>query len=218
MGMWVIDFVDEFFDCEVMGIDLFFIQLIWVLFNCKFELDDVFQFWIFLDNYFDYIYFWYMIGCFKDWLVVYWEVYWCLKLGGWIEYLDCMVDVLLDDGLLFKDMVFVEWKKVFKEVGDKMGQMFEVVDNDNYVGWLKEVGFKDVKNMIIKMLVGLWLVDLKWKEVGQFNQYMFEGGIEGLGLYIIMNVLGWKYEEMQVFIVKVRVGLRNKNWYSYCVW
>ncbi|KAK4643962.1 hypothetical protein QC761_300560 [Podospora bellae-mahoneyi] len=217
-GMWAIDFADEFPDCEVTGIDLSPIQPTWVPPNCKFELDDASQPWTFPDNHFDYIHFRYMIGCFKDWPAVYREAYRCLKPGGWIEHLDCTADVLSDDGSLPKDTVFVEWKKVFKEAGEKMGQTFEVVDNDNYVGWLKEAGFKDVKNTIIKTPVGSWPADPKWKEVGQFNQYMLDGGIEGLGLYIITNVLGWKYEEMQVFIAKVRAGLKNKNWHSYCVW
>lgn len=68
MGIWVIEMVDEFVGVEVLGVDLSLYQLDWVLFNVKFMIDDVESLWLYLSNYFDYIYLRYMVMVIKDWL------------------------------------------------------------------------------------------------------------------------------------------------------
>lgn len=217
-GIWAIDFADEFPECEVIGLDLSPIQPSWVPPNCKFELDDASKSLTFPDNTFDYIHIRYMLGCFKDWDAVYREAYRVLKPGGWIEHMDCSPGVYSDDGSIPKDSPFTTWKDVFREVGQKMGQTFEIVDDDRYVGWLKNAGFANVENRLIKTPVGSWPAEKKWKDVGQFNQLMLEMGLEGFGLFALTNVLGWGYDETQVFLAKVRAGLKNKAWHSYCTW
>ncbi|KAK4222787.1 S-adenosyl-L-methionine-dependent methyltransferase [Podospora fimiseda] len=217
-GIWAIDFADEFPNCEVTGIDLSPIQPTWVPPNCKFELDDASKSLSFPDNTFDYVHIRYMVGCFKDWDAVYREAYRVLKPGGWIEHMDCTAGVYSDDGSLPKDTVFKTWKELFKQAGEKMGQSFEIVEDDKFVDLIKNAGFKNVENKIIKAPVGSWPAEKKWKDVGQFNQLMLEMGIEGFGLFALTHVLGWEYNEVQVFLAKVRAALRNKAWHSYCIW
>ncbi|KAK3314452.1 S-adenosyl-L-methionine-dependent methyltransferase [Apodospora peruviana] len=217
-GIWAIDFADEFPDAAVTGIDLSPIQPSWVPPNCSFELDDASKEWTYPDNTFDYIHIRYMIGSFKDWQSVYREAYRCLKPGGWLEHFECSSSVLCDDGSIPEDSIFSEWKRVFHEAGEKLGQTFEVIDDDRYVGWMKEAGFKDVQSRTFKTPVGSWPADKTMKEIGQFNRLGLEMGIEGFGLYVLTHIMGWSYEEVQVFMAKVRAGLRNKKWHAYCVW
>jgi len=217
-GIWAIDFADEFPECQVIGLDLSPIQPSWVPPNCKFELDDASKTLTYPDNTFDYVHIRYMLGCFKDWDAVYREAYRVLKPGGWIEHMDCSAGVYSDDGSIPQDSPFKTWKDLFHEVGLKMGQTFEVVDDDRYVGWMKSAGFANVENRLIKTPVGSWPADKKWKDVGQFNQLMLEMGLEGFGLFALTTVLGWGYDETQVFLAKVWAGLKNKAWHGYCTW
>ena len=217
-GIWAIDFADEFPDADVTGVDLSPIQPSWVPPNCKFELDDVSSSWTYPDNTFDYIHIRYMVGCMKDWTVLYKEAYRCLKPGGWIEHMDCSAGVFSDDGSLPPDSIFTDWRNVFREAGPKMGQTFEVIDDDIYVGWLEAAGFKEVKSQNFKTPVGSWPADRTMKEIGQCNRLGLELGIEGFGLYILTTVMGWEYAEVQAFLGKVRAGLRNKAYHGYCLW
>jgi len=217
-GIWAIDFANEFPDSEVTGIDLSPIQPSWVPPNCKFELDDASKTWTYPENSFDYIHIRYLTGSFKDWVAVYREAYRCLKPGGWLEHMDCGSGVYADDASMPPGNIFETWIDVFKQAGPKMGQTFEVIDNDNYIRWLGEAGFKDIKKRNLKMPVGAWPADKTLKEIGQMNRVSLEMGIEGFGLYVLTNVLGWEIAEVQAFLMNVRAGLKNKSYHGYCLW
>ncbi|KAK0643879.1 S-adenosyl-L-methionine-dependent methyltransferase [Cercophora newfieldiana] len=217
-GIWAIDFADEFPDAEATGIDISPIQPSWVPTNCKFIIDDAAKSWTYPDNTFGYIHIRYLTGCFKDWVSVYSEAYRCLKPGGWIEYMDCAAGVYCDDGSMGAKHIFQDWVGIFKEAGPKMGQTFEVIDGDNYLRWLEKAGFKNISKKDLKMPVGAWPADKTLKEIGGMNRASLEMGIEGFGLYVLTNVLGWKFEEVQAFLTKVRDGLKNRSYHGYCLW
>ncbi|KAL6401165.1 hypothetical protein AUP68_16891 [Ilyonectria robusta] len=60
-----------------------------------------------------------------------------------------------------------------------------------------------------------WCLEPKLKEIGQFVQMFVDGGLEGFGLYLLTQVMNWKYEECQVFIAEMRQALRNKKLNPY---
>ncbi|KAK4449859.1 S-adenosyl-L-methionine-dependent methyltransferase [Podospora aff. communis PSN243] len=198
-GVWAIDFADEFPESEVTGIDLSPIQPSWVPPNCKFVIDDASKPWTYPDNSFDYIHIRYMLGSFKDWVAVYREAYRCLKPGGWIEHMDCAPSLYADDASMPKPNIFEDWFGVFQKAGEIMGQTFDVISNDQYIRWMEEAGFKDVKE-------------------GSEAASALEMGLEGFGLFVLTNIMGWKYEEAQAFLQKVKAGLRNKSYHGYCLW
>ncbi|KAH6883556.1 S-adenosyl-L-methionine-dependent methyltransferase [Thelonectria olida] len=217
-GIWAIDFADEFPEAEVTGIDLSPTQPTWVPPNCKFELNDASQEGTFPDNTFDYIHIRYMLGCFKDWSKLYKECFRCLKPGGWLEHLDCSTRVQSDDGSLPADSVWAEWREVFARAGEKTGQTFEVIDDDNWVKWMDEAGFSNIQTKTIKTPIGGWSADKKWKEVGLFNGLSIETGLEGFGLYMLTNVMGWEYAEVQVWLARVQEALKNKSSHGFTTW
>jgi ubiquinone/menaquinone biosynthesis C-methylase UbiE len=217
-GVWAIDFADEFPGSEVTGTDLSPIQPSWVPPNCKFIIDDASKPWTYPDNSFDYIHIRYMLGSFKDWVAVYREAYRCLKPGGWIEHMDCAPSLYADDTSMPKPNIFEDWFGVFQKAGAIMGQTFDVISNDQYIRWMEEAGFKDVKKKDLKLPVGAWPADKALKELGVMNLAALEMGLEGFGLFVLTNIMGWKYEEAQSFLQKVKAGLRNKSYHGYCLW
>jgi len=174
--------------------------------------------WTYPDNSFDYIHIRYMIGCFKDWVAVYREAYRCLKPGGWIEHMEVSSTIVSDDGSVPEDSIFRDWKQAFVEVGNKMGNIFEIVEDEKYRRWLQEAGFKNVESKLFKTPVGSWPADKTMKEIGQCNLMSLEMGLEGIGLLVLTSVLDWSFEEVQVFLAKVRAGLKNKSYHGYCLW
>lgn len=83
----------------------------------------------------------------------------------------------------------------------------------------KEAGFSGpVQLHKTKLPTGGWPADPKWKEVGVFNKVTTERALEGYALYICTNVLGWKYEDCQALLVRVRQALKSKSYHAYYRW
>lgn len=217
MDLGIRDIADQFPNAEVVGIDLSPTQPAWVPPNCKFELDDASQDWSFKDNTFDYIHIRFMSGCFKDWVKVYAQCYRCLKPGGILEHQEFSLGMRSDDNSLPPDSVWSQWSDIFLEVGKKLGQTFDIVDG-GWVGWMEEAGFRDVQTRAVKTALGGWPADRRQKEIGYFNRLSFETSVEGYALYALTTVLGWEYEDVQMWLVRVREALRNKQYHAYTTW
>ncbi|KAH8168858.1 methyltransferase domain-containing protein [Sarocladium implicatum] len=217
-GIWAIDMADEFPEAQVIGTDLSPTQSSWVPANCKFELDDASQPWTFEDNTFDYIHVRYMLGSFKDWVAFYKECYRCLKPGGYIEHLEGSPTVRCDDGSVPEDSVWSEWSVLFNTAGDKTGVPFELLSNDIWIKNMEEAGFTNIVKQPVKLPIGGWPADSKMKEIGNFNFMMLDTSLEGLGLHVLTNVMGWEYAQTQVFLARVREAMRNKSYHSYSYW
>ena len=161
-----------------------------------------------------------MLGCFKDWTALYRECFRCLKPGGYLEHVECGTHVASDDGSLPTDSIWSEWKRLFADAGEKTGQTFDIIDGDRWVEWLETAGFgpNSIKTRTIKAPIGAWPAEAKWKEVGLFNKAALESGLEGFGLYILTNVMGWEYTEVQLWLARVRAALKNKSYHSYATW
>ena len=209
---------DQFPDAEVLGIDLSPIQPAWVPPNCKFEIDDASQDWTFDDNTFDYIHIRVMAGCFKDWVRLYSQCYRCLKPGGILEHQDFSLQTRSDDGSVTPGSMWSQWAEVFGEVGEKLGQTFEVVDGEKQEEWMTAAGFGDVRTRKVKTAVGGWPKDERQKEIGYFNRLSLETGLEGFALYALTTVLGCEYAAVQVFLAGMRQAIQSKRHHAYSTW
>jgi ubiquinone/menaquinone biosynthesis C-methylase UbiE len=214
-GIWAIDFADQFPSAEVIGTDLSPIQPSWIPPNCKFELDDAQLPWTFPDNYFDFVHIRCLMGSIKDWPALYKEVYRCLKPGGWFEHVDYSIDTKCDDDSFPEWSPWIKWYEIFAGAGDKMGQTFRLLENDNMKNWLKEGGFENRDHYDWKLPMSGWPKDPKWKEVGLINQLIVEGSLEGYTLHMLSKVHGWDYSDVQTFLVSARKALRDKSQHAY---
>jgi hypothetical protein len=49
------------------------------------------------------------------------------------------------------------------------------------------------------------------KEIGAFNMLQFLEGLEAFSIATFTQVLGWSYEEVQVFLALVRKDAKNRR-------
>jgi hypothetical protein len=66
-----------------------------------------------------------------------------------------------------------------------------------------------------KWPIGPWPKDKRLKEIGAYNRLGWEDGIEGWAMFLFTNYLGWRPEEIQVLIAKIRAELRDVSIHGY---
>ena len=47
------------------------------------------------------------------------------------------------------------------------------------------------------------------KQIGAYNLAFMDESLEGFALFILKEIMGWKYEEVQLFVMEMRKAIRN---------
>jgi hypothetical protein len=81
--------------------------------------------------------------------------------------------------------------------------------------WLRDAGFPSVRVANYKVPIGQWPAERKWKDVGAYSLAGFLQGLEGYGIYLGTEVLGWKIDELRVLFAKMRSVMTNPNIHAY---
>ncbi|KAH6719500.1 S-adenosyl-L-methionine-dependent methyltransferase [Leptodontidium sp. MPI-SDFR-AT-0119] len=212
-GIWAIDFADQFEDSEVIGVDLSPIQPTNVPFNVRFEIDDMAQTWTYPKNHFSFVHIRGLYGSIRDWPAFYKDAYDVLEPGGWIEQAEISVAPLSDDGSVTEDHIFARWGNLSLEAGERFGKSLTI--HKDAKGLLRNAGFEEVTEKVYKLPIGGWSNDPRLKEIGKWNQLYWEYGIEAWSLALMTRVLGWSYNEVQVYLAQMRKGLKDCDTHAY---
>lgn len=213
-GIWALDFADQFPSAHVIGTDISPIQPTWVPPNCEFAMDDAQLEWTWPADHFDYIHIRDLYGSIDDWSALYKKAFHHVKPGGWFEDLEldirCHSDVVTDP-----EHIYHRWNAVFQEAGERMGKTFKIAIGSRMKDYMGEAGFVDVTEKKFRLPISGWPLDPKMKQIGQFVQMFVEGGIEGFSLFLLTQIMGWKYEEAQVLIAQMRRAVKDKSLNPY---
>ncbi|KAJ3459501.1 hypothetical protein MRS44_015574 [Fusarium solani] len=218
VGIWAIDFADEFPNTEVIGTDISPIQPSWIPPNLKFEIDDCSQEWTFEPNSVDFVHMRFLYGSIKDWPFLINQAYKACKPGGWAESLEASAMMQSDDGTVTEDSAMHEWGKFFIEGGKKMGQTFTILEDDVQRKCMEEAGFINIHIDNRKVPISGWPKDPKNKEIGQFVHAALEQDLDGYILYMASQLLGWTMDEVRVYCAQLRRELRNNKKYHPFYW
>jgi SAM-dependent methyltransferase len=212
-GIWAIDFADQFPSASVTGTDLSPIQPTWTPPNCRFEIDDCTEEWTFRKNSFDFIHVRSLYGSIADWPAFYRQVYAHLKPGGWYEQVEYSVDWKADDDSIPPGHIFREASARYVEAGEKMGKTFRIVDLQR--DFVVEAGLVNVVEKRYKMPLGPWSAEKKQRDIGRWHLLEAYQGIEGWTMALFTRILGWSAERVQVFLVGVRDGFKDRSIHAY---
>ncbi|KPM39196.1 hypothetical protein AK830_g7331 [Neonectria ditissima] len=212
-GVWAIDFADEHTSAEVIGVDLSPIQPAFVPPNCRFEVDDVNNHWTYPEENFDFIHVRAMTGCVPDWVKFHQKALRHLKPGGWIQQMEMSCVARSDDESIKPDSPLVTWIDVFEKMGEVLGKTFFACEKA--CDAIKDAGFVNVHERRIKLPIGTWPKDKQLKHWGAWNSQFLLQGLEGFSIRGLTDMLGWSYEEAQVFLARMRKELLDPNVHSY---
>ncbi|KAG9233730.1 S-adenosyl-L-methionine-dependent methyltransferase [Amylocarpus encephaloides] len=209
-GIWAIEFAQQFPSARVLGTDLSAIQPLYVPPNCRFEIDDAEDEWIFSDK-FDYIHGRALLTCFKDPRSVLREAFKALEPGGYLELQDGTFPFQYIDGVP-RDSHLYKWNEIVVTGAAKSGRPW--TNAQHYKEWMEEIGFVDVVEKNFYWPTNAWPKGEYFKKVAAYWQADFLNGIEGISLKV-MTAMGWELEEIQVFIAEVRKDVKDVNIKAY---
>ncbi|GME21989.1 methyltransferase domain-containing protein [Neofusicoccum parvum] len=211
-GIWAIGVADQYPQAEILGNDLSPVQPQWVPPNVKFEVDDVEAPWTHVKP-FDLIFARYLDGAISDWPTLVSNMFSRLKPGGWVELQGFDAHYKSDDGTFKPDAFLGQFVATIEEGCKKIGK--EMYTGPTFERLLKDAGFVNVYVQMYKLPLGPWPKDKKMKEVGMLNLMQVLEGMEAFSYRLFVNMLGWKLDEVQVFIAKTIKEMKSKTYHAY---
>ncbi|KAL8920700.1 MAG: hypothetical protein Q9172_004384 [Xanthocarpia lactea] len=213
-GIWVEDVADFYPEAEVYGIDLSPIQPRWSAPKVKYQVDDVEQPWTYPPSHFDLIHTRIMLGSLRDWPFFFTQCLKHLRPGGYIECQELSVNARTDDNSLPEESALTAWCNNQQEGMRKLG-MELMVTGDMIKKQMHEAGFVEVEVKEFKIPIGQWPKDPKMRETGAFQLVAMLEGIGGLTMALWTRFLGWKREDVEDELVKVKLEMQSKRVHSY---
>ena len=206
------DVADQFPSAEVTGIDISPIQPAWVPPNLRFEIDDAQLPWTYPPDHFDFVHIRNLHGAISDWPSLYREAFRCTQPGGYLEHVEFNIRTLSD--IAPEDHIYFRWNALFAEAGERMGRTFQIYDQMR--GHIADAGYVDVVTHMWKVPIGGWAKNPRLKNVGLYTLMFLDQSVEGFALYMLKNVMGWEFVEIQVLIAQIREAWRQwRRWQPY---
>ncbi|KAF8532070.1 S-adenosyl-L-methionine-dependent methyltransferase [Trichophaea hybrida] len=191
-GIWAVEIAEKYPKAEVIGSDLCLIQSQhWVPPNCRFEVDDAEQEWLYDKDSFSFIHM--RNVSIVDWPTLMKQIYCHLKPGGYVEISDLEGAVHSDDGTMSKDNGALIYVELLSEALKKVGRPFPTaMDLRSH---LEKAGFINVKHFSFKQPWGPWPRDKKLKQAGEIFLLQAETGFESYGLAPLTRILGMDHKK-----------------------
>ncbi|TKX23310.1 methyltransferase domain-containing protein 31 [Elsinoe australis] len=213
-GIWAVDFADQYPDCQVLGIDLSPGQPSFIPPNLRFIIDDAEDEWVYPDTQFDYIHLRLMAGCFVDPMKVVRQAYEHLAPGGYIEFQDYGLPLKCADGTL-DGTHLKRWGELLCQAAANLGRPMGTDVSAHYRKWMEDIGFVDIEERHFMWPSNAWPKDPYMKELGRWNQVNILDGLEGFCLALLIRGLGWRKEEVDVFVAQVTNDIKDKRIHGY---
>ncbi|KAM7184880.1 S-adenosyl-L-methionine-dependent methyltransferase [Rhypophila sp. PSN 637] len=210
-GIWAIECAMKYPSAQVIGTDLSPIQPEYVPPNCRFEIDDAEDEWLWSEK-FDYIHLRMMFHCFKDHLKVIKSGFAHLQPGGYMEFQDWL-PVLQSSDDSIRGTPLEMWSKLYLEAGGKLGR--NMLAPKSYKRWMVEAGFEDVVETRLAVPGNPWPKGRDNKRMGYLQMTNFLEGLHASTMTLFTKGLGWSPEAVEVFLVDMRKAIKDLGIHFY---
>ncbi|KAF2452932.1 methyltransferase domain-containing protein [Lineolata rhizophorae] len=212
-GIWCIEVGDQYPSAQVVGIDLSPIQPVWVPPNVQFLVDDAESPWTFPNDYFDLVHCRHMVQAFKDYSKALSTAYKHIKPGGWVELQELIYAPKCDDGTMPDDYVLKIFLDNVKEGLTRLGP--DMYATAKLPGKVKDAGFVNITDRVVKLPVGPWAKNKTLKKVGLYLYAGIMDGLQAIAMGPMTRGLGKTPVEVELFLKEVREGMKDSKVHSY---
>ena len=111
-----------------------------------------------------------------------------MNSGGWIEQYELEIDAKTDDGSQIPNSQIMTNSSLTYELAAASGRDFHI--SYKMKAMLEQAGFVNVQEQKVKLPLGPWANDPKWKDIGRFFERFYKTGLQGWLLHICTRLLG----------------------------
>ncbi|KAF2087635.1 S-adenosyl-L-methionine-dependent methyltransferase [Saccharata proteae CBS 121410] len=212
-GIWAIDFADLYPSSTVLGIDLSPIQTMWVPPNLKFMVDDAEDEWLHPQNHFDLVHTRHTVQAFRNWPQLFQRALTHLKPGAWMECQEIDHMPMSDDDSVKPDNAMYQYWQNVTDGLLNVGVQFRTAST--LAGHMRAAGFVNVTERVFYVPIGVWPKNRQLREVGLYWRAVLMEGLEAIALGPLTRGLGWRKEEIAVFLANVRKAYLDPNTHAW---
>lgn len=216
-GIWAIDLADSDLapGAKIIGVDLSPIQPELVPENVVFEIQDITDAdWDRPLASFDFIHSRCLMGSLEDFPQYIRNAKKYLQPGsGWIECCELDPTPACDDDSIPTDWAFGRWNEWMEYGAQRAGRPLRIAPH--LKKWMEEAGYVDVQQVIVKIPVGSWPARPDLKRLGKEWAKLAVETLPAASYVTFGKVLGWKREQVEVFLADVRKSLAQKGVHAY---
>ncbi|KAH8882910.1 S-adenosyl-L-methionine-dependent methyltransferase, partial [Thozetella sp. PMI_491] len=212
-GIWAIEFAQDHPESDVLGTDLSPIQPEYVPPNCRFEIDDADDTWIFQYR-FDYIFMRFMCMAFSDFDKIFQSCFDNLEPGGYLEVQDYFFKIQSVDGSL-RGTALERWNDLILEAVGKAGKSGTA--SGKYRAQMQAAGFTDIVEKKLAIPGNPWAKGRNEKTLGLMQMTNIHDGLHGFSIHALTKAMGMTPEEVELLLVDVRKDLKNRDIHFYYI-
>ncbi|KAK0724066.1 S-adenosyl-L-methionine-dependent methyltransferase [Lasiosphaeris hirsuta] len=217
-GIWAIEYAVEHPAAQVLGTDLSPIQPEYVPPNCRFEIDDAEDEWLFSET-FDYVHLRMMFHCFRDHVGVMRSALAQMRPGGYMEWQDWLCVLQSSDDSI-RGTPLERWSRLYVEAGNRLGR--NMLAPRRYKHWMAEAGFVDIVETRLAVPGNPWAKGRDNKRMGFLQMTNFLDGLHAATMKLFTKGLGWTSEAVELFLVDMRKAIKDPSihfyWTTYVVY
>ncbi|KAI5821266.1 S-adenosyl-L-methionine-dependent methyltransferase [Pyronema omphalodes] len=212
-GIWAIDFADKYPNSQVLGTDLSPIQPIYVPPNCRFEVDDAEQDWLWPTDHFDFIHLRNLAQSMSSYPALLKQAYSRLKPGAYLELGELGAEIYSDDNTLSTTHGFKRYLECIHAAFNAIGRPQQTAATIQKL--LEDAGFIDIQVSSFKQPFGPWPQDTRMKEIGAMVLVMTQTALEAYGMAPFTRYLGMSQEEAAKICDAGVASVRNRHNHVY---
>ncbi|OAG36584.1 hypothetical protein AYO21_09241 [Fonsecaea monophora] len=213
-GLWAEGVAERYPHVQVVGIDT--IQHERSLQpNCSFILQDATDEWVLDDPSmkFDLVHIRNLFVGVRDWDALYAQCFEKMNSGGWIEQIEVEIIAHVDDESALPDSQIMKLCSFADEMTAASGRDFRASSKMKTA--IEEAGFIDVQEQRVKLPLGPWASDPKFKDIGRFFERFYKTGLQGWLLQICIRYFGWTLQEVNDACVKAFQEINSRQQHMY---
>ncbi|KAI9783245.1 MAG: hypothetical protein M1839_004085 [Geoglossum umbratile] len=205
-GIWAMEMGEDFPSAEIIGVDLSPVQSSTPPPNVRFEIDDVESTWTY-GHQFDFIHSRNMNCSIVDWPGLIKQAFNFTRPGGWVEFREADPTPYSDDGSLTEDHELRKWGHQFTDAFRSWGR--DPSPGPSLQSWIEGAGFVNITQHCLKVPIGLWPREPRFKEIGAYTLIQLLDNFEGLSLAAYTRILGYTKADVQAHGQMVKRDIMN---------
>lgn len=138
-----------------------------------------------------------------------------LKPGyGWIEQVEVDLRPQCDDGTLRPDSHISQWYQYLADATARVSKPIAYESNTGYI--LRQAGFIDIQETVIRAPYNSWPADPHQKEIGRWYNLGITEGLEALSLAALTRVNRWDADQhVRPLLAAVRNEMNSRKIHAY---